>query len=212
MIPSPILPRTHALRAQPPGPELRPLRLVAFGSSTTEGYGASGPEQSYPAVMRRVLLPRFPGGVALTNLGISGESAIEMDARLGGVIDAAPDLVVWQTGANDATRPVPIETFVRLTRDGIARLRQTGADLVLVDQQYSRAMDEAPGFAAYREALHRLGAEAGVSVFPRHARTRHWCDQGRFTRDTLSPDGTHMTDPGYAALGEALAQWLLERC
>ncbi len=209
--PVPSLPRTRVVRSHPPGPGRRALRVVAFGSSTTEGFGASGPEHSYPAVMRRALLPHFPGGIALANQGVSGECAIEMDGRLDAVAAAEPDLVLWQTGSNDVTRPVPLDLFERLTRRGIARLLHTGADLVLMDQQYSRALEEAPGFAAYCDALHRLGAEAGVAVFPRHALMRGWCDGTAFTRDTLSPDGTHMADPGYALLGEAVAGWVIAR-
>ncbi len=209
--PVPFLQQTHAVRTRPPGPGRRALRLVAFGSSTTEGFGASDPEHGYPAVMRRALLPHFPGGVALANHGVSGECAIEMDGRLDAVVAAEPDLVLWQTGSNDVTRPVPLERFERLTRGGIARLLRTGADLVLMDQQYGRALEEAPGFSAYRDALHRLGAEAGVAVFPRYALMRTWCDGVRFTLDTLSPDGTHMADPGYALLGGAVADWVIAR-
>jgi lysophospholipase L1-like esterase len=40
---------------------------------------------------------------------------------------------------------------------------------------------------------------------------RQWCQDGLFTRDTLSPDGTHMADPGYRLLGEALGAWLIAR-
>ncbi len=209
-LPAP-LPRTRLVRTHPPGPGRRALRLVAFGSSTTEGYGASSAAHSYPAVMRRALLPHFPGGITLANHGISGECAIEMDSRIGAVVAEEPDLVLWQTGSNDVTRPVPLALFERLTRDGIARLERTGADLVLMDQQYGRALEEASGLPAYRDALHRLGAEAGVAVFGRYALMRAWCDGVAFTLDTLSPDGTHMADPGYALLGEAVADWVLAR-
>ena len=209
--PAALLTRTRAVRTHPPGPGRRALRLVAFGSSTTEGFGASGPEHGYPAIMCSTLLPHFPGGIVLANQGISGESAIEMDGRLDAVVAAEPDLVLWQTGSNDVTRPVPLDLFERLTRRGLARLARTGADLVLVDQQYSRALEEASAFPAYRDALHRLGQEAGAAVFPRYALMLAWCDGVAFTRDTLSPDGTHMADPGYALLGEALAEWLVAR-
>ena len=201
----PILPRTHAARVAG-----TPLGLVAFGSSTTEGSGASGPAQSYPAVMRRTMLPAFGGGIALANLGVGGETSVDMDRRLDAVIAARPDLIVWQTGSNDPMQAVPLDRFERLTRDGIARLAATGADLVLMDQQYCRSLEEMPAFPAFRETLHRIAGEAGLTVFPRYERMLGWCD-GRFTRDTLSPDGTHMTDPGYALLGEAVAGWLLER-
>ena len=201
-----ILPRTHARRAGD-----APLRLVAFGSSTTEGSGSSGPGHTYPAVMRRAMLPWFGGGIVLFNLGIGGENADGMDRRLDTVIAAGPDLIVWQTGSNDPVQDVPLDRFERLTRTGIARLAATGADLVLMDQQYARNLEETPAFPAFRDRLHRIAAETGLAVFPRYERMRSWCDATPFTRDTLSPDGTHMTDPGYALLGEAVAGWLLER-
>ena len=199
------LPRTRARRQA-----RQPLRLVAFGSSTTAGHGASVPALTYPAVMRACLLPAFPGGIVLANLGIGGDSCLEMDARLGAVLAAGPDLVVWQTGSNDVTRPIPLDRFAALTRRGLDRLAATGADLVLVDQQYSSALERCAALPDYRQALHRIAAEARVPVFPRHALMRAWCEAGRFTIDALSPDGTHMGDDGYRALGEALALWLLE--
>src|SRR5690242_18820236 len=38
----------------------RSFRIVALGSSSTEGAGASGPEASYPATLARELRQRFP--------------------------------------------------------------------------------------------------------------------------------------------------------
>ena len=186
------------------------LRLVTFGSSTTAGHGASAPALTYPAVMRAALLPAFPGGIALTNLGIGGDSCLEMDVRIGSVLAAAPDLVIWQTGSNDVARPVPLDRFLALTRSGLARLRSTGATVVLMDQQYATALEDCPTLPNYRRALHRIAAEHGVPVFPRYALMRAWCEAGRHTIEALSPDGTHMADPGYRDLGEALASWLLE--
>ena len=209
-IETPLLTRTHARRLGSPDTDPAPLRIVAFGSSTTEGSGSSGPAHTYPAVMRDVLLPAFPSGIVLANQGVGGDNAMLMDARLEAVIAAEPDLVVWQTGSNDPLQQVPLETFERLTRSGIERLRATGADLVLVDQQYCRALEECPGFPPFLEALHRLASAAEVPLFDRYRQMRAWCE-GEFTRDTLSPDGLHMADRGYALLGRAIAGWLLAR-
>ena len=199
-----VLPRTRARCSAG-----QRLRLVAFGSSTTAGVGASASARTYPAVMRATLLPAFPGGIALANLGIGGDACLEMDDRLDAVLAAEPDLVVWQTGSNDVARPVPLARFAELTRRGLDRLAAAGADLVLMDQQYSSALEAVATLPDYRAALHRIAAEAGVPVFSRYALMRGWCGSGRFTIETLSPDGTHMADAGYRALGEAVALWLL---
>ncbi|MCQ8279715.1 SGNH/GDSL hydrolase family protein [Acetobacteraceae bacterium KSS8] len=186
-----------------------PVRITCFGSSTTEGYGASAPERSYPEVMRRRLEPFFPRGLVLNNRGISGESALEMDGRIDDVIRTEPDLVIWQTGSNDVSRPVPLALFEHLTRDGLQRLRDAGAEIAIMDQQYSTALEAFDTLPEFIRSLHALAEAFGAPVFPRYALMRAWCDEGRFTIDTLSPDGTHMTDEGYRLLGEAVADWLL---
>ena len=198
-----ILPVTRAIRA-----DRRLLRVTTFGSSTTEGSGASGADATYPAVMRRALLGDFPGGIALTNLGIGGECAIEMDARLDQVVESKPDLIVWQTGSNDLVRPVPLERFASLTRRGVAMLAGTGADLVLMDQQYSTTLEACPALPAFLQALHAIAEAAGIPVFPRYRCMQAWCAAGDFTIESLSPDGMHMNDPGYARLGAAVADWI----
>src|SRR5262249_32956783 len=61
----------------------RPLRIVAFGSSSTAGRGASSLSQSYPSRLEAVLRSLLPGqDVTVINSGVSGEDAEAMLARL----------------------------------------------------------------------------------------------------------------------------------
>ncbi len=185
------------------------LRFTAFGSSTTEGIGASSPESGFAAVMQRVL-GEHGVAVNLFNRGIGGDNATDLHARLDAVIADAPDLVLLQTGSNDPLQEVPLGLFEQLTREDIARLRrETGADIVLIDQQYCRALETCAAFPAFLRSLHGIGEQNAVPVFPRYRLMRHWCGQGGTDRDTLSPDGLHMGDHGYDLLGRALAGWLL---
>ena len=58
------------------------------------------------------------------------------------VIDMKPDLVIWQVGTNAVLRDLdPVET-AKLVSDGVARIQAAGADLVLVDPQYSPRVNE----------------------------------------------------------------------
>ncbi len=194
--------------------EGRPWRITAFGSSTTEGIGASAPDASFAAVMRREMLARaatlLGGGVVLSNRGVGGNNAVDLHDRLDAVIADGPDLVLFQTGSNDPLQEVPLERFERLTRDDLDRLgRETDADIVLIDQQYCRALEECAAFPPFLSGLHRIGQEAGVPVFPRYRLMQGWCDVPGQSRDSLSPDGLHMADHGYALMGAALAGWLL---
>lgn len=188
------------------------LRITAFGSSTTEGIGASSPEASFTSVMHRGLLGALLGArvaqFVLRNRGIGGNNAIDLHGRLDEVVADAPDLVLFQTGSNDPLQEVPLDRFEQLTRDDLARLRATGADIVLIDQQLCRMLEECPAFPPFLAGLHRIGREAAVPVFPRYRLMQDWCAAG-MARDTLSPDGLHMGDHGYALLGAALSDWLL---
>src|SRR5262249_55203746 len=75
----------------------QPLTIVAIGSSSTFGAGASSHATSYPsrlAVELRALLPRT--SITVINRGINGETAQEMLARFDRDVFAAhPDLVLW---------------------------------------------------------------------------------------------------------------------
>ncbi|WP_428391134.1 SGNH/GDSL hydrolase family protein [Lichenicoccus sp.] len=185
------------------------LRITAFGSSTTEGIGASSPRLGFVEIMHRAMQPHLPG-LILRNRGIGGNNANDLHARLDTVIADAPDLVLLQTGSNDPLQEVPLAHFEALTRQDIAALRvATGADIVLIDQQYCRALDECAAFPPFLASLHRIGAQTATPVFPRHALMRSWCNRPGMDRDRLSPDGLHMGDEGYALLGTALAGWLL---
>lgn len=104
-----------------------PLTIVAFGSSSTEGIGASHPAAAYPARLEvglRRALPHLGGRITVANRGIGGEAVDEMLARLDrDVLGPRPDLVIWQTGSNDPLRGVSIDHFREAT---VAAVRQIG--------------------------------------------------------------------------------------
>ena len=59
-----------------------PLKIVAVGSSSTSGTGASAPDLAYPARLAAELRARFPGlDVVVVNRGKGGEDAPQMMKR-----------------------------------------------------------------------------------------------------------------------------------
>ncbi|WP_232629794.1 SGNH/GDSL hydrolase family protein [Methylobacterium sp. Leaf118] len=187
-----------------------PLRVVAFGSSSTEGIGATTRSASYPARLEALLrraLPQLGGEVLVDNRGIGGEAVDEMVARLDrDVIAPEPDLVIWQTGSNDPLRGVPLEHFRRATLAAVARIREAGIDVVLMEPQWCPALDATPGAYRFRDAVRTIGAELGVPVIRRSELMRDWISKSRLTRAELfASDGLHMADGGYALLAEATA-------
>src|SRR5205823_11327138 len=80
--------------------------IVALGSSSTAGSGASSVEASYPSRLMVELARRFPTEpLMVLNRGIAGERAVDMLARFDDTVASEhPDLVLWQLGTNAVLR------------------------------------------------------------------------------------------------------------
>lgn len=185
------------------------ISIVAIGSSSTQGAGASGPAATYPAQLDRMLEARYPkASVEVVNAGIGGETAAENLARFDrDVLSRRPQLVIWQVGTNDGLRGVDPGIFRENLRDGIARLRAIGAEVLLMEPQYYPGETKVPAQAAMIESVREIGGQLGVPVLRRHAIMRSWLDEGHLTLATmLSPDGLHMTDDSYRCLAGAVAE------
>src|SRR5258708_3384070 len=112
----------------------QPVVIVAFGSSSTQGYGTSSPEFTYPNRLAAQLRRQYPGAdITVLNRGKGGEDAPEMMKRLQTeVIDAKPDLVIWQVGTNALLRNLHPAEPPNIVEEGVARIQAAGADLLLV--------------------------------------------------------------------------------
>jgi lysophospholipase L1-like esterase len=184
------------------------LRIVALGSSSTYGTGASSAAASYPRRLEVELGRLLPGvRLAVINRGVPGETAADMAGRLDrDVLALAPDLVVWQTGTNDALRDLPVDAFARTTVDAIGRLHAAAIDVVLMEPQYSPTLVKRPHYRAYVEALRTIGHVAGAPVVRRFAIMKAWEASGEFVDATmLQADSLHMKDASYACLGKVVA-------
>jgi len=185
-----------------------PIRIVAFGSSSTEGRGASSRDKAYPARLQAVLNagfeePRFE----VVNRGRSGELATHMLARIErDVLQLDPVLVIWQTGVNDAIRKVDPTAFRDTVEAGLALMRQRGIDVILLDQQFFPGSVKVAGYQTYLELLREIGAAHGVPVFRRYELMKHLVDSEQFSIDELlASDRFHMNDVTYDCLGSVLA-------
>jgi acyl-CoA thioesterase I len=189
------------------------LKIVAFGSSSTEGIGASSPAHAYPALLQSDLQQLLPGGVSVIviNRGIGGQDADDMMARLAtAVLAEKPDLVIWQTGTNDPLRNVPLSRFEAETRDGIQQMRAAGIEVILMEPQDCRLMRGMASAAAYRNMLRAIGKELGVPVIKRYDLIKGWLAEAKVTEAQLmAPDGLHMADEGYARLAAEVAREII---
>jgi lysophospholipase L1-like esterase len=191
----------------------KPVLIIAFGSSSTEGYGATSPEFNYPNRLAAQLHRRFPRThITVLNRGKGGEDAPEMMKRLQAeVIAAKPDMVIWQVGTNAVLRNLDPDTTAKQVEEGVARIEATGADLVLVDPQYSPAVT-AKGDSAGRmvKLLSKVAAFKHVGIFPRFEVMRDWHDRQALPFDTfVIKDGLHMNDWGYACFAQLLGDEII---
>ncbi len=185
-----------------------PVVIVAFGSSSTAGYGTSSPEFTYPNRLAAQLRRKYPtADITVVNRGRGGEDAPEMLKRLQSeVIDTKPDLVIWQVGTNAVLRNLDPGETAQMVQDGVGRIQATGADVVLVDLQYSPRVTEHPETAGKMvKLLGRIAQLRHIGVFPRFEVMRQWHENQALPIDSfVIADGLHMNDWGYACFAQLL--------
>jgi lysophospholipase L1-like esterase len=192
----------------------QPVVIVAFGSSSTDGYGASSPEFKYPNRLAAQLKRHYPtADITVVNRGKGGEDAPEMMKRLQAeVIDMHPDMVIWQVGTNAVLRNLDPGETATMVENGVKRIQEAGADLVLVDPQYSPAVN-AKGESAGRmvRLLGRVAELRHVGVFPRFEVMRDWHEKQEIPIENfVISDGLHMNDWGYACFAQLLGDDIIK--
>jgi len=185
-----------------------PVVIIAFGSSSTAGYGSTSPEFTYPNRLAAQLHRQYPtADITVINRGQGGEDAPEMMRRLQtSVIDMHPDLVIWQVGTNAVLRNLDPAETIKLVEDGIARIQAAGADLVLVDPQYSpRVNERAESAGKMINLLNKVAELRKVGIFPRFEVMRDWHEKQAIPMNNfVIDDGLHMSDWGYACFAQLL--------
>jgi lysophospholipase L1-like esterase len=192
----------------------QPVVIVAFGSSSTAGYGTTSPEFTYPNRLAAQLRRRYPtADITVANRGQGGEDAPEMMTRLQtSVLDMKPDLVIWQVGTNAVLRNLDPSETAKLVEDGVARIQAAGADLVLVDPQYSPAVNaKAESASKMVQLLGKVAALKHVGFFPRFEVMREWHENQSMPFDNfVIADGLHMNDWGYACFAQLLGDDIIK--
>jgi lysophospholipase L1-like esterase len=197
------LPRT-ALRVS----ASTPLVIVALGSSSTAGAGASSPDTAYPPRLAAELQERWgSGSIKVLNCGINGEDVREMLARFDAdVILHTPDLVIWQLGTNWLLQDESPTVFETLVRDGINRLATIKSDIVLIDPQFAPQVIAKPDLPTLVRLLSDIGEEFGINVFRRCEIMRYWREVAGIPFETfITEDELHMNDWGYDCMARLLA-------
>ena len=189
------------------------IKIVALGSSSTSGAGASSSATSYPSRLAEELIRRFPGhDITVLNRGVNGDDANAMLARLDTtVIAEKPNLVLWQLGTNSVMRDEALPLHSALIHEGLARMKAAGAEVVLIDPQYAPRVIAKPNVEEMDALIAAAAKAEHVPLFHRFDLMRHWYEIEHLPFDAfVSPDGLHMNDWSYACLAKGLALAIAE--
>jgi acyl-CoA thioesterase I len=150
--------------------------------------------------------------VGVTEVGHRGMTA---EGMLGPMRDALAKkqyrLVLWLTGTVDAVNSVPPDDFYEALADGAAAATNAGADLVLVDPQYSRFLEANANLEPYAIALRAVGALPGVALFHRFDIMKDWADDGAIDLErTPKADRPAAAARLHVCLGRELARMLVQ--
>jgi lysophospholipase L1-like esterase len=190
-----------------------PITMVAIGSSSTAGTGASSPAATYPNRLAVELNRLFPGhSITVLNRGVGGEEVDDMLKRFDKAVMAVkPDLVLWQLGTNSVLRDHSLTNHGVAIRDGLKKIRSTGADVVLIDPQFAPKVIAKSEARPMVELISTTAKAENVDLFRRFDVMKHWREDDHMAFESfVSPDGLHMNDWSYACMAKGLSLAIAE--
>ncbi len=184
----------------------QPVAALPQGSAGTPS------QYAFPLQMARALEAAVPGlTVSVTVRGGRGMSASDMVPLIHSEFAAHHyQLLLWQTGTVEAVRNISPGDFASTLMDGVDTARSAGADVVLVDSQFSRFLEANTDIDRYKEALQQVAITPGVALFHRFDLMRAWASDGQLDLERTSPaEREHAIERLHACLGESLARMVL---
>src|SRR5262247_990398 len=164
------------------------LDIVVMGAGSSSLIGPGGVDLAYPARLEAILSKRLPGikTKVVTNVK-SRRSAAEMaDSFEKILMDEKPALVIWQSGTVDAITGVDPEDYRATLDEGVEALHAGGADVVLMNQQYSPRTESMIALQAYADSMRLVSQQREVPLLDRLAIMRHWSELGTFDLSTAT--------------------------
>ena len=188
----------------------RQLNISVVGSRSSALSGPDGARFSYPAQLEEALRERLPGiEIKVTAHIPSGQTTAEMAADLPKILsEDHPALVIWQAGTVDALRGVEPDDFRTSLDQGLDAIAAAGADVIMMNMQYSPRTESMLGVAPFADVMHWVAEQRGVVLFDRLAIMHYWSDEGTFDLYTAT-SGYAMARHVHECIGRALASQII---
>jgi len=187
------------------------ILVVGSRSSTINLTADSSEAAAYPARLQAALKEKLPAVTVDLSVDIEAKkTAEEVTAALPKLLEGKkPTLVIWQTGTVDAVRSVDPDDFRTAVDEGVVALQEAGADVILVNPQYSPRTETMISVPPYLDNMRVVAQQHDVPLFDRFAIMRHWAESGEF--DLFSAfHGVELAKRVHNCLGVALSQFVLE--
>jgi hypothetical protein len=120
-----------------------------------------------------------------------------------------PTLVIWQTGTVDAMRSIDPDDFRGAVDEGVAALQNAGANVVLMNLQYSPRTETMISASPYLDSMRMVAQQHDVPLFDRFAIMRNWNESGDFDLFSTS-HGIELAKRVHDCLGRALSKFVIE--
>ncbi len=186
------------------------LDIVVLGTGSSTLPGADGPRFAYPARLQQALRDALPGKQINVVAHIRPrQTTAEMVGTLGQILaDNKPALVIWQAGTFDAVNGIDPDAFSASLEAGLQAIVGAGADVILLDMQYSPRTESLLNISAYADVMHWVAQAHGTLLFDRLAIMRYWNEEGTFDLYAATKN-SDMARRVHDCIGRALAAQIM---
>ena len=187
----------------------RPLDILVVGSRSSTINTSDG--SAYPSRLQAMLTEKLPSVAVNVSLELQvKKTAEEVASGLVKLVEGKkPTLVIWQTGTVDAMRSIDPDDFRGAVDEGVAALQNAGADVVLINLQYSPRTETMISATPYLDNMRVVAQQHDVPLFDRFAIMHHWHDAGDFDLFSAA-HGLELAKRVHDCLGRALSKFVVD--
>ncbi len=158
------------------------LDILVVGAGSSQLPGLNGVKNAYPARLQSALSERFPGVVVKVTTDVSPRRTADQMVKtlIPALVAAKPALMIWQTGTVDAMQSIDTDQFKAALDHGISIARSAGADVILINAQYSPRTESMIALGTYAEIMRWVALQQEVPIFDRFSIMKLWADLGTF--------------------------------
>ena len=186
------------------------LDISVVGTASSALPGPDGARYAYPARLEQALQEQLHGVAVKVTAHIQPRAATaDMVPGLEKILaDDKPSLVIWQTGTADAINGVAAEDFRVSLDDGVTAIETGGANVILMNMQYSPRTDSMLDVSTLADVMHIVAQQHGALLFDRLGIMRNWNDSGTFDLYTATKN-YDMARRVHDCIGWALASQII---